>query len=47
MTNDLAQVGNIPGLIGGSAYKGSLCYKRSAGLHTPSGPWLSTKLGGL
>jgi hypothetical protein len=46
MTSDLAQVGTIPGLIGGSAYKGSQCYKRSAGLHTPSGPWLSTKLGG-
>ncbi len=36
------QVGTIPGLIGGSAYKGSPCYKRSAGLQTPSGPRLST-----
>jgi len=34
--------GTIPGLMGGSAYKGSPCYKRSAGLHTPSGPRLST-----
>ena len=34
--------GTIPGLMGGSAYKGSPRYKRSAGLHTPSGPRLST-----
>jgi hypothetical protein len=37
MTRNLAQVGTIPGLMGGSAYKGSLCYKRSAGLQTPNG----------
>jgi hypothetical protein len=40
------QVGTIPGLMGECAYKGSPCCKRSAGLQTPSGPWLSTKLGG-
>jgi hypothetical protein len=42
MTNDLAQVGTIPGLIGGSAYKGSPCYKRTAGLHKPIEPGMST-----
>ena len=40
------QIGSIPGLMGGSAYKGSPCYTRSAGLRTPSGPRLSMKLGG-
>jgi hypothetical protein len=38
----LAQVGAIPGLIGGPAYKGSARYKRSAGLRTPKGPRLRT-----
>ena len=33
--------GIIPGLMVGSAYKGSLSYRRSAGLRTPSGPRLS------
>jgi len=32
MTSNLTQVGTIPGLMDGSAYKGSPCYKKSAGL---------------
>jgi len=36
MTGNLTQVGAILSLMGGSAYKGSPCYKRSAGLHRPN-----------
>jgi hypothetical protein len=42
MTGVLAQTGAIPGFMGGSAYKGTVCYKRSAWLGTPRGPRLNT-----
>jgi hypothetical protein len=38
----VSQVGAIPGLIGGPAYKRSHCYNRSAGLWTARGPLLRT-----
>lgn len=35
MKDNLTQAGAIPSLTGGSAYKGSVRYKRWAGLHPP------------
>jgi hypothetical protein len=39
---EFTHVGVFPALMGGSAYKRSGCYKRSAGLATPKGPRFST-----